>query len=131
MKTLKMDKINNLSFFINKFKTCNNVNIVDAYLPVFRLDIEKFEGVEHFAKSKEYRFKDCTYIVFIHNNTLYLFKSKNNEYNGVAQSSNIIFKTSLDDAYKYVDIHLLLPELYSLLFDTLVGSLQGYIIKRY
>lgn len=100
-----MDKINNLSFFINKFKTCNDVNIVDAYLPVFRLE-STFDGYEAFTKAKEYKFKNCTYMVFIYNNILYIFKSKEYNYN----RSNIVFKTALQDAYKYVDIHLLLPE---------------------
>lgn len=101
-----MDKINNLSFFINKFKTCKDVNIVDAYLPAFRLGAEKFDCDEAFTKAKEYKFKDCSYIVLIYDNTLYIFKSKQYDYN----TSNIIFKTALQDVYKYVDIHLLLPE---------------------
>ena len=101
-----MNKINNLSFFINKFKTCNDVNIVDAYLPAFRLGAKKFDSYEAFIKAKEYKFKNCTYTVFIYNNILYIFKSKQYNYN----ASNIVFKAALQDAYKYVDIHLLLPE---------------------
>lgn len=101
-----MNKINNLYFFINKFKTCNDVNIIDAYLPTFRLG-EQFDGVEAFAKAKEYKFKDCYYIALIYDNTLYVFKSKQYNYN----TSNIIFKSSLKDVYKYVDIHLLLTDL--------------------
>ena len=105
-----MNKINNLSFFVNKFKTCNDVNIVDAYLPLYNVDAEASEGVEAFTKAKEYKLKDYTYTVFIYNNILYIFKSKQCKYNLAAVSSNIVFKTALKDAYKYVDIHLLLPE---------------------
>lgn len=101
-----MEKQEYINFLIKKLGNCNNVKIVDAYLPVFRLGVKNFEGVKAFTKAKEYKCNDYSYIVFIYNNTLYIFKAKDANYN----RSNIVFKTPIKDAYKYVDIHLFLPE---------------------